>query len=81
MSELRNLKSRIEELESDLRDRDEEVKLLKDQQQSQSDNSFTNGGSGEDGDSVKVSVTRHCHKMLFLYQVFIFAIADLANGE
>ena len=47
MSELRNLKSRIEELESEIRERDEEVRVLKDTAQQKLIN-------GEDGDSSKV---------------------------
>lgn len=59
MSELRNLKSRIDELESDLRERDEEVKVLKEQQQNatmqlQQHNNSQNGGDQADGDAVKV---------------------------
>lgn len=38
MTELRNLKSRIEELESDLRERDDEVKNLKDQYSNKNSN-------------------------------------------
>ena len=68
MSELRNLKSRIEELESDLRERDEEVKQLKEQQQTmQQQQKMANGG--EEGENYKVSErwirlkgsrSRHC---------------------
>ncbi len=43
MSELRNLKSRIEELESELRERDDEVKSLKEQ-------SLQNGSNLSNGD-------------------------------
>merc|ERR1711997_564375 len=46
VSELRGLKSRLEELESDLRERDEEVRVLKDTAQQKLIN-------GEDGDSSK----------------------------
>lgn len=51
MGELRNLKSRIEELETDLRERDEEVKVLKEQQQAAMQ---TNGD--QDPDAIKVYV-------------------------
>merc|ERR1711990_110332 len=47
LSELRNLKSRIEELESDLKDRDEEIKSLKDT------SSQLKAVNGEDSDIVK----------------------------
>lgn len=56
MGELRNLKSRIDELEGDLRDRDEEVKVLKDQGMIQGQNQ-TNGGTSEDGETIKVRNT------------------------
>ena len=52
MSELRNLKSRIEELETDLRERDEEVKVLK--ENANSGQQQTNG----DHDSEVVKVTK-----------------------
>eukprot|EP00095_Tigriopus_kingsejongensis_P007432 maker-scaffold443_size169656-snap-gene-0.11 protein:Tk07432 transcript:maker-scaffold443_size169656-snap-gene-0.11-mRNA-1 annotation:"homer protein 1" len=51
MGELRNLKSRIDELESDLRDRDEEVKVLKDQTMMHSQGQ--NGANGDEGDAIK----------------------------
>ena len=54
MSELRNLKSRIEELESDLRERDEEVKILKDQNLHHQ--SIANGAGGDDAEAVKVGL-------------------------
>merc|ERR550532_3295415 len=47
LSELRNLKSRLEELESDLKDRDEEIKSLKDT------SSQLKSVNGEDSDIVK----------------------------
>ena len=50
MTELRNLRGRINELETDLRDRDEEVKLLKEQQLKHSIN-----GTQEDSDAIRVS--------------------------
>ena len=57
MGEFRNLKTRIEELESDLRDRDDEVKVLKEQALQQQSNQMSNGadsGSGGDnGDKVR----------------------------
>ncbi|XP_059081206.1 homer protein homolog 2-like isoform X1 [Tigriopus californicus] len=54
MGELRNLKSRIDELEGDLRDRDEEVKVLKDQSMMQGQNQTNGGGGGsEDGETIK----------------------------
>ena len=53
MSELRNLKSRIDELESDLRERDDEVKVLKEQQQNATmqlqQQQSQNGGDQIDG--------------------------------
>jgi len=52
MSELRNLRGRINELESDLRDRDDEVKILKDQQ-AQHIKHTMNGGH-EDSESLRV---------------------------
>ena len=52
MTELRNLKSRIEELESDLRERDEEVKTLKDQ----AINAGSNGVNGDDNEMSKVRI-------------------------
>ena len=48
VSELRGLKSRLEELESDLKDRDEEIKSLKDT------SSQLKAVNGEDSDIVKV---------------------------
>ena len=53
MTELRNLRGRINELETDLRDRDEEVKLLKDQQAQQVKHSIN--GSQEDSETIRVS--------------------------
>ena len=50
MSELQNFKSRIEELESDLRERDDEVKTLKDQNHQ----SIANGGGEDGGETLKV---------------------------
>ena len=47
VSELRSLKSRLEELESDLRDRDEQIGTLKEQNKSI---------NGDDSDVVKVSI-------------------------
>ena len=58
MSEFRNLKTRIEELESDLRDRDDEVKILKEQALQQQSNQMSNGadsGSGDNGYKVRRS--------------------------
>ena len=49
LSELRNLKGRIEELESEIRERDEEVRVLKESAQMKLIN-------GEDNDTVKVGV-------------------------
>lgn len=51
MTELRNLRGRINELETDLRDRDEEVKTLKDQQ-AQHIKHTINGGQ-EDSDAIR----------------------------
>jgi hypothetical protein len=51
MTELRNLRGRINELETDLRDRDEEVKLLKEQQLKHSMN-----GTQEDSETIRVSL-------------------------
>ena len=52
MSEFRNLKTRIEELETDLRDRDDEVKILKEQALQQQSNQMSNGAdSGSGGDN------------------------------
>ena len=50
VSELRSLKSRLEELESDLRDRDEQIGTLKEQNKSV---------NGDDSDVVKVSILRY----------------------
>ena len=47
LSELRNLKNRIEELESEIRERDEEVRVLKESAQQRLIN-------GDDTDSAKV---------------------------
>ena len=52
MTELRNLRGRINELESDLRDRDEEVKLVKDQQFKL----HTVNGSQDESETVRVSL-------------------------
>ena len=49
VSELRSLKSRLEELESDLKDRDEEISTLKDQKPTQ---------NGDESDIVKVSLNQ-----------------------
>ncbi len=49
MSELRNLKSRIDELESELRERDEEVRALKQEQ-------GVNNGGGADEKGLAVSI-------------------------
>jgi hypothetical protein len=49
MTELRNLRGRINELESDLRERDDEVKILKEQQLKHSIN-----GSQEDPETIRV---------------------------
>ena len=49
MTELRNLRGRINELESDLRERDEEVKILKEQQLKLSIN-----GSQDDSETIRV---------------------------
>jgi hypothetical protein len=51
MTELRNLRGRINELETDLRDRDEEVKLLKEQQLKHSMN-----GTQEDSETIRVNL-------------------------
>jgi hypothetical protein len=51
MTELRNLRGRINELETDLRDRDEEVKLLKEQQLKHGMN-----GTQEDSETIRVSL-------------------------
>ena len=48
VSELRSLKARLEELESDLRDRDEEIRNLKTEGNQQK------AVNGEDSDIVKV---------------------------
>ena len=65
MTELRNLRGRINELESDLRERDEEVKILKEQQLKHSIN-----GSQDESETIRVrhrlpkfyraSGPRHC---------------------
>ena len=51
MAEFRNLKSRIEELESDLRERDDEVKVLKEQALQQQSNQMSNGADSSGGDN------------------------------
>ena len=53
VSELRSLKSRLEELESDLRDRDEEIGSLKDQ------TTQLKSVNGDDSDIVKVGFIKH----------------------
>ena len=53
VSELRSLKARLEELESDLRDKDEEIRGLKEQGSSKT----VNGADDTDG----VKVTHICH--------------------
>ena len=60
VSELRGLKSRLEELESDLKDRDEEIKSLKDT------SSQLKAVNGEDSDIVKVILVKNrriCHEI------------------
>lgn len=49
VSELRSLKARLEELESDLRDRDEEIRTLKEQ------TNQLKSVNGDDSDAVKVN--------------------------
>ena len=64
MSELRNLKSRIEELETDLRERDEDIKVLKEQQHATHlqhiQQRQNGGGNGEDGEAAKVVLREYC---------------------
>ena len=57
VSELRGLKSRLEELESDLKDRDEEIKSLKDT------SSQLKAVNGEDSDIVKVIIVKNRQKV------------------
>ena len=67
MGELRNLKARIEELENDLRERDEEVKVLKEQQ-------MQNGGGragGDDSEAVKVTFF-----LTFANYTYLFPLSD-----
>lgn len=52
MTELRNLRGRINELESDVRDRDEEVKILKEQQAQHIKHAMN--GSQENSDTIRV---------------------------
>jgi hypothetical protein len=54
MTELRNLRGRINELESDLRDRDDEVKILKDQQAQHI--KHTMNGSHDDSEAIRVRI-------------------------
>ncbi len=61
MSELRNLKSRIEELESELRERDEEVRAIKQQQQQAERGGGVNGAAGDDK-AVAVSIYEKLQK-------------------
>ena len=51
MTELRNLRGRINELESELRDRDDEVKILKEQQVKH----IINGGQDE-SETIRVCI-------------------------
>ncbi len=62
MSELRNLKSRIDELEGDLRERDDEVKALK-----QQDHAMANGAGGDDAETVKVRRDGRCVGLFFFW--------------
>ena len=57
VSELRGLKSRLEELESDLKDRDEEIKNLKDT------SSQLKAVNGEDSAIVKVIIVKNRQKV------------------
>jgi len=52
MTELRNLRGRINELESDIRDRDEEVKILKEQQAQHIKHAMSE--SHENSDTIRV---------------------------
>ena len=52
LSELRSLKARIEELESEIKEKDEEVKTLKES----SSQKLTNGGTEDSSEAVKVSL-------------------------
>ena len=54
MSELRSLKARIEELESEIKEKDEEVKTLKES----SSQKLTNGGTEDSSEAVKVSLSK-----------------------
>ncbi len=67
MSELRNLKSRIEELESELRERDEEVRAIKQQQQAEGGGGV-NGAAGDDK-AVAVSVYGKLQKKPLLEKI------------
>ena len=75
MAEFRNLKSRIEELESDLRERDDEVKVLKEQALQQQSNQMSNGGGadssggGDNGYKVRRPLPTH-----------VSVVADIAEG-
>ena len=75
MGEFRNLKTRIEELESDLRERDDEVKVLKEQALQQQSNQMSNGadsGSGGDnGYKVRQSVSPQPPNHLVFYGIEI----------
>ena len=54
LSELRSLKARIEELESEIKEKDEEVKTLKES----SSQKLTNGGTEDSSEAVKVSLSK-----------------------
>lgn len=73
MSELRNLKSRIEELENDLRERDEEVKQMKEQQNA------TANGAGQDKDSVVRSWATQPERTRVLYSLLHFQALQMEN--
>ena len=70
MSELRNLKNRIEELESEIRERDEEVRVLKESAQQRLIN-------GDDTDSAKVIF---CFSMQTTIKILLFEEHYYANG-
>jgi hypothetical protein len=76
MTELRNLRGRINELETDLRDRDEEVKLLKDQQAQQVKHSLN--GSQEDSETIRVRIWSEVFLLLLsMYPALIWTNVDV----
>ena len=73
VSELRSLKARLEELESDLRDRDEEIQNLK------SEGNQQKAVNGEESDIVKVDFETS-DIFISQFQSWFF-FSECANGE